>query len=223
MFTIGDQLSNGMIGRSPEPSIKTSHRASSSLEGPLHYQLESVQMLRHCPEMKVIHSLISIFAVSFGTMGAQQQPIPNPMIDYKGFLLNASAVGKLRNERRISEQDFIRMAAEPNTIIFDARSDSKYAMLHVKGAKHLSLPDFTASELNEIIPDKSTRILIYCNNNFLNEQIALPSKAPTASLNLYTFNTLYSYEYRNVYELGPLIDIKKSILPFEGSLIPVNK
>jgi len=170
--------------------------------------------------MKAFKILISILAVSFGTLKAQEQPIPNPMIDYKGFSANVFTVGNLRNERRISEEDFIRMAAEPNTIILDARSDSKYAMLHIRGARHLSLPDFTASEIAKIIPDTSTRILIYCNNNFMNEQRALPSKAATASLNLYTFNTLYSYGYQNVYELGPLIDIKKSILPFEGSLVP---
>ncbi len=44
----------------------------------------------------------------------------------------------------------------------------------------------------------------------------------TASLNLYTFNTLYSYGYKNVYELGPLIDIQKSVLAFEGSLVPTR-
>jgi hypothetical protein len=76
----------------------------------------------------------------------------------------------------------------------------------------------TAEELAKVIPDKSTRILIYCNNNFTNEPTALPAKAVTASLNLYTFNTLYSYGCTNVYELGPLIDVKKSTIPFEGSL-----
>jgi len=45
----------------------------------------------------------------------------------------------------------------------------------------------------------------------------------TASLNLYTFNTLSSYGYKNVYEMGPLIDIKKSGLTFEGSLAPPNR
>jgi phage shock protein E len=94
-----------------------------------------------------------------------------------------------------------------------------FAMLHVKNARHLSLPDVTADELAKIIPDKSTRILIYCNNNFGNEPVALPGKAASASLNLYTFNTLYSYGYKNVYELGPFIDIKRSSLTFEGSLV----
>ena len=47
----------------------------------------------------------------------------------------------------------------------------------------------------------------------------LPPKAVAASLNLYTFNTLYSYGYANVYELGPLLDIAKSRLIFEGTLV----
>jgi phage shock protein E len=149
---------------------------------------------------------------------AEETPIPNKMIDYPGFLQNPETVGKLRDKHRVTEEEFIRMAKEPGTIVFDARSDGKFAMFHIKGAKHLSLPDVTAEELAKVIPDKATRILIYCNNNFTNEPAALPAKAVTASLNLYTFNTLYSYGYTNVYELGPLIDVKKSALTFEGSL-----
>jgi len=149
---------------------------------------------------------------------AEEAPILNKMIDYSGFLQNAEMVGKLRKQRRVTEEEFIRMTKEPGTIVFDARSDAKFAMFHIKGAKHLSLPDVTAEELAKVIPNKSSRILIYCNNNFVNEPTALPVKAITASLNLYTFNTLYSYGYTNVYELGPLLDVKKSSLMFEGSL-----
>ena len=111
------------------------------------------------------------------------------------------------------------MSRETDTIIFDARSDTKYRLLHVKGAKHLSLPDVTAAELAKLIPSKTTRILIYCNNNFENEPEAFPTKAFRASLNLYTFNTLYSYGYTNVYELGPLIDVKASKIPFNGTKV----
>jgi phage shock protein E len=163
--------------------------------------------------------LALVAAIAFTSpLQAEETPIPNRLIDYNGFLQNAAAVGKLRSERRLTEKEFIRMAKEPGTIVFDARSDSKFAMLHLKGAKHLSLPDVTAAELAKLIPDKSARILIYCNNNFVNEPTALPAKAVTASLNLYTFNTLYSYGYTNVYELGPVIDVKHSALTFEGSL-----
>ena len=143
--------------------------------------------------------------------------IPNPLIDYDNFLVHASDVGRLRMERRVTEEQFITMSADPGTVIFDARSDDKYAGLHIKGARHLSFPDVTAGELAKIFPAKSTRILIYCNNNFLNAPNTFAAKAATAPLNIHTFNTLFSYGYTNVFELGPLIDIRKAKLTFEGT------
>jgi hypothetical protein len=65
----------------------------------------------------------------------------------------------------------------------------------------------------------AARILIYCNNNFQNAEGPFPSKAPIASLNISTFISLYDYGYRNIYELGPRIDPKKSKLP----LVPTKK
>ncbi len=152
------------------------------------------------------------------TVIATEKPIPNRLMDYDRFLRIAQTVGDLRAQRRITEEEFIRMAQDPSTIVFDARSTEKFQKLHIKGAKHLSLPDITAAELAKIIPSKNTRILIYCNNNFANEAEAFPMKASSASLNIYTFNTLYSYGYTNIYELGPLLDINKSKLPFEGEI-----
>ena len=143
--------------------------------------------------------------------------IPNQLIDYELFASQVADVGRLRKDRRVTEEQFIKMSQEPGTIIFDARSDPKFNQLHVKGAKHLSLPDITQEELAKIISTPATRVLIYCNNNFLNEPRAFPSKAPSASLNIHTFNVLYSYGYKNIYELGPLIDIKKTKISFEGS------
>lgn len=147
----------------------------------------------------------------------EEAQIPNRLIDYKGFRQDVSKVESMRARRRITEDEFIRMANQPGAIIFDARSGEKYRLLHVKGAKNLSLPDITEAELAKVIPTKGTLVLIYCNNNFENEPQAFPSKMARASLNIYTFNTLYSYGYQNVYELGPLLDIKTSKLPFEGT------
>jgi rhodanese-like protein len=148
---------------------------------------------------------------------AETNNIPNRLIDYDTFLAHAADVGRLRNERRLTEENFIEMSASPGTIVFDARSDDKYTKLHIKGAKHLSFPEITADELAKVFPNKATRILIYCNNNFLNAPNTFAAKSATASLNIHTFNTLYSYGYTNVYELGPLIDIRKAKLRFEGT------
>ena len=71
--------------------------------------------------------------------------------------------------------------------------------------------------LAKVLPDRNTRILIYCNNNFAGAEGPFPMKAASASLNLATYIALYNYGYRNVYELGPLIDIKASRLTFESS------
>jgi len=161
--------------------------------------------------------LSSIALTAIAAFAQQKQSISNPMIDYGAFLTGATNVAALRQQRRVTEEQFIRIAAESATIILDARSAEKYQMLHVKDAKHLSLPDMTAAELAKIIPAKSTRVLIYCNNNFGNEPAAFPAKAMAASLNIYTFNSLHTYGYTNVYELGPLIDITRTKLPLEGT------
>ena len=148
---------------------------------------------------------------------AETNNIPNRLIDYDTFLAHAADVGRLRAEHRVTEDRFLEMAAQPGTVVFDARSDDKYQKLHIKGARHLSFPEITETELAKVFPAKSTRILIYCNNNFLNAPETFASKAPSASLNIHTFNTLVSYGYANVYELGPLLDIHKTKILFEGT------
>jgi hypothetical protein len=141
--------------------------------------------------------------------------IQNPAIDMRGYLAVANEAAAYRESHRVSEEDFIRMSEEPGTIVLDARSREKYDLLHIRGAVNLSFPDITIDSLRELIPDRNTRILIYCNNNFLNAPAAFPSKMAVASLNLSTFIALYTYGYRNVYELAPLIDIRTSKLQFD--------
>ena len=144
-------------------------------------------------------------------------PVANPAIDMEGFLRVSREAAQHRATRRVTEEEFLRMSREPGTVVLDARSREKYDELHVKGAINLSFPDIAVESLARTIPDKATRILIYCNNNFANAEGPFPTKAPSASLNLSTYIALYNYGYRNVYELGPLIDVAKSRLPFESS------
>jgi hypothetical protein len=138
--------------------------------------------------------------------------ITNPAIDMEGYLRVSAEAAKHREARRLSEADFIRMSSEPGTVILDARSKQKFDELHISGAINLSFPDIAVESLRRTFPDKNARILIYCNNNFQGEEKAFPTKIAVASLNLSTYIALYSYGYMNVYELGPLIDVKTSKL-----------
>jgi phage shock protein E len=170
--------------------------------------------------MRRLSSLVVVFLIVSAVRA--DDPPPNPAIDMKAHIRLTEEAAKLREKRRLTEEEFLRMSREPGTVVLDARSTEMYGLLHVKGAVHLSYPDFTAAALAWRIPSKDTRILIYCNNNFLNSTAFMTKVAP-ASLNLVTYPTLYMYGYKNVYELGPLVAIEKSKLEFEGASIGPRK
>ena len=149
-------------------------------------------------------------------------PIVNPAIDPAAFLRVASAALAERERHRVSEAEFVRMSREPGTVVLDARSKEKYEELHVEGALHLSFPDIAIDSLAALLPDKDARILIYCNNNFRGAESPFPKKLASASLNLSTFVALYDYGYRNVWELGPLVDIETTAIPFARSAEPAS-
>jgi len=148
--------------------------------------------------------------------------VGNPAIDMAGHLRVSREAARHRASRRLSEDAFIRMSRQPGTVILDARSRAKYDELHVRGAINLSFPDIAYESLRRLIPDRNTRILIYCNNNFREGVPAFPTKAASASLNLSTYIALYGYGYRNVYELAPLLDVKTSKLEFARATLPTS-
>ena len=140
--------------------------------------------------------------------------LTNPAIDSAQYLRMANEAAAHRESRRVSEDEFIRLAQLPGTVVLDARSPGKYQALHVRGAVNLSFPDLTVESLASLVPDTGTLILIYCNNNFRNAPDAMPTKVPAAALNLATYTALYTYGYRNVYELGPNLDVDTTRIPF---------
>ncbi|HKO35932.1 MAG TPA: rhodanese-like domain-containing protein [Pyrinomonadaceae bacterium] len=168
--------------------------------------------------MKLLLSTTFTILCLMSVVLAQKPGINNPAIDMDGYLRTAKEAAEHRESHRLTEDEFIRISREPGTIILDARSREKFDELHINGAINLSFPDLTVESLNRVLPDRNARILIYCNNNFTGAEQAFPTKKITASLNLSTYISLYTYGYRNVYELGPLLDIKKTKLEFAGSL-----
>ena len=132
----------------------------------------------------------------------------SPLIDYSGFKDLTAEVQPHRAQRLISMADFQTRAAQGDVLLLDARSAAAFKAGHLKGAVNLPLPDFTADALAEIIGVNQTReILIYCNNNFINNRNPVRTKALPLALNIQTFINLYGYGYKNVYELGEAVDM----------------
>lgn len=167
-------------------------------------------------KQRFVLALILLLSAAFVVSGQRAVNIKNPSIDMKAFLKLSREAAKHRESRRLTEEEFIRISKEPGVIVLDARSARRYGELHIQGAINLSFPDITVDSLAELLPDKNAKILIYCNNNFLNAE-AFPTKVPAASLNLSTYVSLYTYGYRNVYELGPLLDVKTTKLELVSS------
>ena len=166
--------------------------------------------------------LVVLFLAATCEINAQKAvTIPNPAIDMKGYLKLANEAAEYRESRRLTEDEFIKASRHPGVIILDARSKQKYDELHIKGAINLSFPDITVESLATMFPDKNAKILIYCNNNFRNAEDAFPKKMAEASLNISTYISLYTYGYRNVYELGPLLDVKTTKVEFVPTEIEI--
>lgn len=163
--------------------------------------------------MKTIVIALVVCAVTGGAV----EPIPNERIDYPGFIQIAQKTGPAREERRVTEEKFMELAGRPGAVLLDARSADKYALRHIRGAISLPFTDFTEASLAKVIPSKETLVLIYCNNNFRGSPAAFAAKSAAASLNISTYIALSTYGYTNVYELGPLLDVKTTAIPFEGT------
>jgi phage shock protein E len=168
---------------------------------------------------QVSRSAIALLVLLLGGFAAPSpgESPDNPAIDMRGYLRAARQAAKHRESRRLSEDEFLVRQRQPGVLVLDARSREAYDLLHVAGAISLPFPDLAVDSLRRAIPDRGTTILIYCNNNFANAPEPFPTKMATASLNLSTYIALWMYGYRNVYELGPLVDLADSKLPFASA------
>lgn len=173
--------------------------------------------------MKTIAALLfAVFAchpfVAFcADVPTSSKELANPLIDYTAFQDAVLKTGPIREQRRLTEAQFLEKMKDRSVVLFDARSGPMFARLHIDGAVNLSYPDFTEERLAKLIPTKDTLVLIYCNNNFVGSPVAMATKAVSTSLNVSTYVTLSSYGYTNIYELGPLLDVKTTSLPLAGT------
>lgn len=149
-------------------------------------------------------------------------------VDYDAFEKLVTEVKPHRAKRLIGIEEFNKISQIDNVVILDTRSKEMYDAKHIKGAIHLNFSNFTQKNLEALFPDKSTTILIYCNNNFDGDESYFPTKAYnpkleapkeelTLALNIPTYINLYGYGYKNVYELSELVSIFDERVELEGT------
>lgn len=102
-----------------------------------------------------------------------QTPSKVNIDDYEKLVAEAK---EHRKTRLLPLNEFLEESKKEGVIILDARSDAMYNAKHIKGAVHLNFSDFTQENLAKIIPSYDTKILIYCNNNFDNDDKFFPTK-----------------------------------------------
>ena len=127
-------------------------------------------------------------------------------VDYAGFAALTDKLQAVRADRLVSLDRFWALAGDGDTMILDARSRDAFARGHIDGAVNLPLTDFTAQSLAQVIDNPNRRLLIYCNNNFVNNTDPVVTKQVRLALNIQTFINLNGYGYANVYELGEAVN-----------------
>ena len=196
-------------------------------------------------KISTLFALVALF-VSIPA-SAEQRPYPPAKVSYDDFKALVAEVEPHRQKRLVDLNTFVKMSQEPGVVVLDTRSAFRFERIHLKGAKHLSFPDFTQDSLRKVILSEETVVLIYCNNNFDGNEVDFPSKVflpmkplpqdgqqePVSpktqiraqakpvmlALNVPTYVTLYGYGYRNVYELGELVKVSDPRVSFEGTVV----
>ncbi|MEO8512866.1 MAG: rhodanese-like domain-containing protein [Ignavibacteria bacterium] len=180
--------------------------------------------------MRKLHLILLILTI-FSINACSQEKSPYVSFDDYDKLMDE--VKEHRKSRLVELPEYLEMAKEQGVIILDTRSGEMYNKKHVKGAFHLNFSDFTQERLAEVIPSTDTKILIYCNNNFEDDQKNFPTKKSspvdlkkgggdkgiTLALNIPTYINLYGYGYENVYELSELISVNDPRVEFEGTSV----
>ena len=161
--------------------------------------------------------LLLLFVLGIARQVRADEKFPPSQVDYPAFAQLTTEVMEYRRTRLVDLDTFLRMAAETNTIVLDARSESAYARQHLKGAVGLNFSEFTTDKLAKVIPSKKTRVLIYCNNNVAGDVKNFRTKRFALALNIPTFVNLYGYGYENIYELSELIPVDHAGWEFEGT------
>jgi hypothetical protein len=164
---------------------------------------------------------------------ADKKDFKPALVDFDSYEKLVAEVKNHRASKLLNLKEFVELSKNENTIILDTRTKEMYFGKHIKGAVHLNFSAFTSSNLKRMIPNKETKILIYCNNNFEDDPVFFATKAVspvepdvknlTLALNIPTYINLFGYGYKNIYELSELISVSDKRVELEGTAVRRKK
>lgn len=185
--------------------------------------------------MKTTIIICLIFLTSCSKSQNIENDFPKAKVSFNDYEKLITEVKTHRAERLINLKEFLEKSQDENTIILDTRSKAMYDSKHIRGAVHLNFSDFNQESLEQIIPDLNTKILIYCNNNFSDDEkyffgkSVLPlsvddnEKEVMLALNVPTYINLFGYGYKNVFELEDLISVFNKDIILEGTSLIIKQ
>ena len=97
------------------------------------------------------------------------QDSDSPLVSFDDYEKLMAEVKEHRKTRLVDLNTFNTMSQLEEVYILDTRSKEMYDRKHVKGAIHLNFSDFTQENLDALFPNRNVAILIYCNNNFMDD------------------------------------------------------
>lgn len=180
---------------------------------------------------------VMIFFLAVVSYSQSTPAYPQAFVSMDDYELLIQELKKQRSKSLISFDKFNEMKEDKNTIILDTRSREMYTLRHIEGAINLPFTEFSLLNLQSLIPNTDTRILIYCNNNFTGDQVHFLSKIGPSrknksttmkkaeskpvmlALNIPTYINLYGYGYEKVFELDELVDVNDERLELKSAFL----
>ena len=99
-------------------------------------------------------------------------------------------------EKIVTADVLAKWLQEGSVVLIDLRSKEEFARSHLRGAVNLPATDITDEGLKRLVPSPDTRIVIYCESNFIGiRRIMLTTMCGPA---------IYQLGYHNLYQLEEL-------------------
>lgn len=117
------------------------------------------------------------------------------------FLLSACVPGQSGNIERLDQKGYESLIAEEEVVLLDVRTPNEFNQGHIPDAVLLPVDQIT--QVEEIVPDKSTPVVVYCRSG---------NRSSTAA------KQLDNMGYKRVYDLGGIQSWRGDVVRDEAAV-----